>query len=79
MDYDRVLAVIDDWWDGRTMSQRLSHVFFSHFAPTSFVIETDAELLGFLLGFLSQTHTDEAYVHVSVLGSGVRRVPEWSP
>jgi GNAT superfamily N-acetyltransferase len=74
MDYDRVLAVIDDWWDGRTMSQRLSHVFFSHFAPTSFVIETDAELLGFLLGFLSQTHTDEAYVHFVGIHPGYRRL-----
>jgi GNAT superfamily N-acetyltransferase len=63
LDYDRVLAVIDSWWDGRPMSARLSHVFFSHFAPTSFVLENDAELVGFLLGFLSQTHPDEAYVH----------------
>ena len=60
-DNARVLAVIDEWWDGRPMSARLSHVFFSHFAPTSFVIETDTELVGFLLGFLSQTREDEAY------------------
>jgi GNAT superfamily N-acetyltransferase len=74
MDYDRVLAVIDDWWSGRTMSGRLSHVFFSHFAPTSFVIETDAELLGFLLGFLSQTHPDEAYVHFVGVHPAYRRL-----
>jgi hypothetical protein len=52
LDYERVLAVIDAWWDGRPMSARLSHVFFSHFAPTSFVLEGDGELTGFLLGFL---------------------------
>lgn len=61
-DYARVLAVIDEWWDDRPMSARLSHVFFSHFRPTSFVIETDTELVGFLLGFLSQTRDDEAYI-----------------
>lgn len=62
-DYARVLAVMDDWWGGRPMSARLSHVFFSHFRPTSFVIETDDRLVGFLLGFLSQTRPDEAYIH----------------
>ena len=62
-DYDRVLEVIDSWWEGRPMGARLSHVFFSHFVPTSFVLETDTELVGFLLGFVSQTHPEEAYVH----------------
>jgi GNAT superfamily N-acetyltransferase len=74
LDYDRVLSVIDDWWDGRVMSRRLSHVFFSHFATTSFVIETDRELLGFLLGFLSQSHPDEAYIHFVGIHPGYRRL-----
>jgi ribosomal protein S18 acetylase RimI-like enzyme len=73
-DYDRVLAIIDSWWGGRVMSPRLSHVFFSHFAPTSFVLETDAELIGFLLGFLSQTHEDEAYVHFVGVHPAYRRL-----
>ena len=62
-DHARVLAVIDDWWDGRTMSARLSHVFFVHFRPTSFLFECGDELLAFLLGFVSQTTPKEAYVH----------------
>jgi GNAT superfamily N-acetyltransferase len=74
LDYDRVLAVIDDWWDGRPMSVRLSHVFFSHFAPTSFVIEDDGQLVGFLLGFLSQMHPDEAYVNFVGVHPGYRRL-----
>ena len=74
LDYDRVLAVIDRWWDGRPMSARLSHVFFSHFAPTSFVLENDTELIGFLLGFLSQTHPDEAYVHFVGVHPDYRRL-----
>ena len=73
-DYDRVLAVIDSWWGGRPMGARLSHVFFSHFAPTSFVLETDAEIVGFLLGFLSQTHREEAYVHFVGIHPGYRRL-----
>jgi len=56
------------------MSGRLSHVFFSHFSPTSFVLETDAEMLGFLLGFLSQTHLCEAYVHFVGVHPDYRRL-----
>lgn len=74
LDYDRVLAVIDSWWDGRQMSGRLSHVFFSHFAPTSFALESGDELVGFLLGFLSQTHPQEAYVHFVGVHPGYRRL-----
>jgi GNAT superfamily N-acetyltransferase len=59
----RVLAVIDEWWGGRPMSTRLSHVFFVHFRPTSFLFECGDELLAFLLGFISQTRPNEAYVH----------------
>ena len=73
-DYDRVLAVIDSWWGGRPMGARLSHVFFLHFAPTSFVLEADSEVVGFLLGFLSQTHPDEAYVHFVGIHPDYRRL-----
>ena len=62
-DHERIVAVIDRWWGGRPLSGRLSHVFFVHFQPTSFVIDCDGELLGFLLGFVSQTTPTEAYVH----------------
>jgi predicted GNAT superfamily acetyltransferase len=62
-DHVRVRAVIDEWWGGRPMSSRLSHVFFVHFRPTSFLFECDDELLAFLLGFTSQTTPNEAYVH----------------
>jgi hypothetical protein len=48
-DQTRVAAVIDEWWGGRALSGRLSHVFFVHFRPTSFVVESSDELLGFLL------------------------------
>jgi GNAT superfamily N-acetyltransferase len=73
-DYDRVRAVIDPWWDGRPMGERLSHVFFSHFSPTSFVLESEVGLTGFLLGFLSQMHADEAYVHFVGVHPDFRRL-----
>ncbi|HUK78817.1 MAG TPA: GNAT family N-acetyltransferase [Thermoleophilia bacterium] len=73
-DHQRVLAVIDEWWGGRRMSSRLSHVFFVHFRPTSFVLECDGELLGFLIGLVSQTAPDEAYVHFVGVHPGYRQL-----
>ena len=62
-DYGRVIAVVDEWWGGRAMAAMLPKLFFVHFADTSFAVDEDGLLLGFLCGFLSQTFADEAYVH----------------
>ena len=62
-DYARVIAVVDAWWGGREMAAMLPKLFFIHFRDTSFVAEKDGELAGFLCGFRSQTHDDEAYIH----------------
>lgn len=62
-DYPRVIAVIDNWWGGRHMSDMLPKLFFVHFRDTTLVAEDDGELVGFLSAFLSQTFPEEAYVH----------------
>src|SRR5207237_10816747 len=67
-DHARVAAVLDDWWGGRRMRDMLPRLFFVHFRETSFVAEEAGELVGFLCGFLSQTHADEAYCHSSAFG-----------
>ena len=46
------------------MAPMLPKLFFLHFEGTSFVAERDdGTIAGFLIGFLSQTRDDEAYVH----------------
>jgi GNAT superfamily N-acetyltransferase len=63
-DYDRVIPVVDEWWGGRHMSAMLPRLFFVHFADTCFVAEDDSgRLAGFIVGFLSQSQRDDAYVH----------------
>ena len=62
-DYQPVIAVIDDWWGGRHMADMLPKLFFVHFRPTSFVAEDADSIVGFLIGFVSQTFPDEAYIH----------------
>jgi ribosomal protein S18 acetylase RimI-like enzyme len=57
----------------------LPKLFFLHFEGTSFVVEdADGKLVGFLIGFLSQTDDAEAYIHFvgvapSHRGSGIGR------
>jgi len=62
-DYIPVISVIDDWWGGRHMADMLPKLFFQHFRDTSFVAESDGQMRGFLIGFVSQTYPTEAYVH----------------
>jgi len=63
-DYGRVIARVNVWWGGRDMAPMLPKLFFLHFDGTSFVAEREGgELAGFLVGFLSQTEPEEAYVH----------------
>lgn len=62
-DYRPVIAVIDGWWDGRQMADMLPRLFFEHFTETSFAAERDGEVVGFLVGFLSQSRLGEAYIH----------------
>ncbi|HET6696211.1 MAG TPA: GNAT family N-acetyltransferase [Gaiellaceae bacterium] len=56
-------AVLDEWWGGRRMVDMLPRLFFTHFRETSFVAERDGKLAGFLVGFLSQSDLEAAYVH----------------
>lgn len=62
-DYDVISPLINDWWGGRNMSDMLPKLFFDHFTQTSFIAEQDHHIVGFLIGFLSQTHLNEAYIH----------------
>ncbi len=62
-DYQPIIAVLDEWWDGRRMADMLPKLFFVHFRPTSFVAEHNGMVVGFVIGFLSQTFLDEAYIH----------------
>ena len=62
-DYRPIVDVVDKWWGGRAMAPMLPRLFFTHFRATSFVAERDLMRVGFLVGFLSQTFAEQAYVH----------------
>jgi GNAT superfamily N-acetyltransferase len=72
-DYIPIIDVVDDWWGGRPMAGMLQRLFFEHFQPTSFVIEEAGEIVGFLIGFQSQTAPAQAYIHFVGVHPAMRR------
>ena len=72
-DYYRISPLLNEWWGGRNMVDMLPKLFFDHFTDTSFIAEKDGEILGFLIGFLSQTHPNEAYIHFVGVNPTVRK------
>ena len=78
-DYPFVISVIDRWWGGRSMADKLPRLFFEHFTDTSFAAEREGGLAGFLAGFISQSRPGEAYIHFvgvdpAQRGSGLGRL-----
>ncbi|MDQ3508657.1 MAG: GNAT family N-acetyltransferase [Actinomycetota bacterium] len=61
-DHEKIVSVADEWW-GRPMTHNLPRLFFRHFEDTSFVVEEDEEIAAFLIGFVSQSRLEEAYIH----------------
>jgi len=72
-DYAPIIAVLDDWWGGRSMTHLLPRLFFQHFQNTSFVLEEDGQAVAFLIGFVSQTHPEVAYIHFLGVHPGFRK------
>jgi len=77
-DFDPIIAMVDDWW-GRPIRSALPRVFLDHFFATSTIAEADGALAGFLIGFLSPSQPDEAYIHFVGVdparrGNGLARV-----
>lgn len=62
-DYYVISPLINNWWNGRQMSDLLPKLFFDHFKNTSFIVEEEGKIIGFLIGFLSQSYLNEAYIH----------------
>ncbi len=62
-DHANVIAALQNWWGGRDLTAMLPKLFLNHFSNTSFVIEKNGQMIGFLIGFMSPALQNEAYVH----------------
>ena len=84
-DHHRIKDAIATWWsDSRSPEQSarlgllLPPLFLQHFSSTSWVADDGDEMAGFVIGFHSADHPDEAYVHFTGVdphrrGQGVGR------
>src|SRR5271166_1555695 len=71
-DYDSVAPLIDGWW-GRPILGSLPRLFFDLCHRTSLVIDSATGPVAFLLGILSPSDADSAYVHFVGVAPAVRR------
>lgn len=62
-DHEKIIKAMPHWWNGRDLVHMVPKLFAVHFQNTSFVVETGEELCAFLVGFMSPTFSDEAYIH----------------
>ncbi len=73
-DYEDIIQVMPDWWDGRDLRSSILKIFFHHFNDTIFIAERDGKLVGFLIGFLSQSKSKEAYIHFAGIHPKMRKI-----
>lgn len=69
-DHAVIVDRVQRWWgdsrtpgEARELSLLLPRLFLQHFAHTSLVLEDATGIYGFLIGFHSGDHPDEAYIH----------------
>jgi len=73
-DHRRLVGQIDDWWGGQKVQPRFPRLWFRHFSGTSWIAEdADGRLVGFLVGFISPDHSDEAVVQLAATSPNHRR------
>ena len=64
-DHPALVRVVDDWWGGRKMHPLFPRLWLQHFSGTSWLAEdASGRPAGFLVGFISPDHPDQAYVHL---------------
>lgn len=61
-DHGPVVAVVNGWWGGRRVADKLPRLFFRYFSGTSFAAEEDGRLVAFLVGVVGSP-AEEAYIH----------------
>ncbi len=72
---DDFLAIVDkskEWGDIVIERDTIYHILTRHFRSTCFIAEDRQRVLGYLLGFRSQTYPEEAYMHLVQVDPAMR-------
>jgi GNAT superfamily N-acetyltransferase len=77
-DFLEVANKSKEWADIVIERESIYHIFTEHFRSTSFIAEDRGEMIGYLLGYRSQSKREEALVHLiqvapRLRGNGVGR------
>ncbi len=72
-DFDYVVSVLDRWWGGPS-SERAHPVFFYELGEHALIAEEDGEVVGFLLGFVTEQSPRVAYIHLVGIHPDQRRL-----
>lgn len=70
-DYDTIAAVADRWW-GRPVLGSLPRLFLDHFWRSSLVIDGPDGPVAFLVGLLSPSEPEHAYIHFAGVAPDAR-------
>lgn len=62
-DHGPIMEVMPTWWGGRDLRYGLPRLFMEHFVNTSFVMEHEGRMVGFIVAFLSPARPGEGYAH----------------
>lgn len=73
-DHETIVAVMPGWWGGRDLSASVLKVFFVHFNDTIYIAEINNELVGFLVGFMSQSEKNVGYIHFAGIHPQYRKM-----
>jgi GNAT superfamily N-acetyltransferase len=64
-DHRFLVSQVDQWWGGRNLHQLLPRLWLQHFTGSSWIAEDERGVtVGFLVGFISPDHADQAYIHM---------------
>ena len=73
-DHPFLVGQVDEWWGGRKLHQLMPRLWLQHFTGTSWVVQDGSgPPIGFLIGFISPDHPDQAYIHMVATSPNHRR------
>lgn len=73
-DHENVISVMPNWWEGRDLTSAVLKIFFVHFGNTTYIAELNDDMVGFLVGFLSQSDESVGYIHFAGVHPNHRKI-----
>ncbi|PYI50555.1 GNAT family N-acetyltransferase [Paenibacillus flagellatus] len=71
-DCKAIIEAASDWWGRPYSSDMFSKWYIEHFQDTCLLAEEDGKIIGFVMGFLSQSKPNEAYIRIVMVAPSRR-------